>query len=483
MSVRVAAYCRVSTDKADQINSFIGQKAFFTDFVSRHNDWSFAGVYADEGITGTSTSSRAGFLRMIDDALGGQFDLIVTKEVSRFSRNILDAIAYTRRLKAVGVGVLFLNDGIDTRDSDSELRLGIMASVAQEESRKTSERVRWGQRRRMEQGVVFGPSLYGYDVTDGHLTIEPDGAETVRLIYSLYLDDRLGTRAIARELVERGIPTKSGGDWSPATVLKILKNEKYAGDLVQRKTVTVDYLTHRKQPNTSTTDRICIRDHHEPIITRERWDAVQAQLQRRAIQSGDSHTHGSRYLLSGRVCCAVCGGVFYCRTRRRHGNASYRVWTATCGCERIPAYLRECWLADVVRAAVGASDTRDAADELSAMMREAGTQRSAASPALARIQRRLGRLFEAYLSGVITLAQYRFYKGQAEQNLARLNGADTDKSTVNISQIDATIDRLASAKDPSDDFYLRLVDRLDILSHGITVRFIGHDGLWTVETA
>ena len=184
--IMVASYCRVSTDKEDQANSFASQQRYFKEYIDRQPDWELYRVYADEGITGTSTKKRVQFNHMISDAKMGKFQIILTKEVSRFSRNILDTIGYTRELKALGVGVLFMNDGINTLEPDAELRLSIMGSIAQEESRKTSTRVKWGQTRQMERGVVFGRSMLGYDVKDGTLTINPEGAELVRLIFHKY---------------------------------------------------------------------------------------------------------------------------------------------------------------------------------------------------------------------------------------------------------------------------------------------------------
>ena len=159
--LHVAAYCRVSTEKDDQVNSLLNQQRYFTEFISSHEDWVFYRVYFDEGISGTSVNKREGFHQMITDAESGKFSLILTKEVSRFARNTVDTLSYTRKLKQLGVGVIFTIDNIDTRDNDGELRLSIMATLAQEESRKISERVKWGQKRRMEQGVVFGRDLLG----------------------------------------------------------------------------------------------------------------------------------------------------------------------------------------------------------------------------------------------------------------------------------------------------------------------------------
>ena len=199
----VSAYCRVSTDKDDQANSLTNQIKYFGSFIEKHDNWQLGEVYYDEGITGTSVKKRDGFNRMIQDALGGKMQLIITKEVSRFARNTVDALTYTRKLKAHGVGVFFANDNINTLDADGELRLTIMASLAQEESRKTSERVKWGQKRQMEAGIVFGRDMLGYAVRGGKLILNPEEAEIVRLIFHKFLNEDKGTHVIARELRER----------------------------------------------------------------------------------------------------------------------------------------------------------------------------------------------------------------------------------------------------------------------------------------
>ena len=186
---RVAAYCRVSTDHEDQANSFESQQRFFRQYIQYHPDWELYAIFADEGLSGTTTKKRKEFQRMIACAQNGEIDLILTKEISRFARNTLDSISFTRELKRHGVGVIFMNDNINTLDGDAELRLAIMSSIAQEESRKTSERVKWGQKRRMERGVVFGRSMLGYDVKDGKMTINKEGAEVVRLIFHKFVEE------------------------------------------------------------------------------------------------------------------------------------------------------------------------------------------------------------------------------------------------------------------------------------------------------
>ena len=219
----------------------------------------------------------------MEDARRGEFQLLLTKEVSRFSRNILDTIAYTRELRELGVGVRFLSDGIDTRDPDAELRLSILGSIAQEESRRTSSRVKWGQQRRMEQGVVFGRSLLGYRVKNGGMTVNPQEAEIVRRIFTACALEDKSAGIIARELEAAGVRTSRGSPrWTASHVVKILRNEKYMGDLVQKKSITPDYLTHAKKYNHGEEELVVLRDHHEPIVERALWSAAQEALTRRA---------------------------------------------------------------------------------------------------------------------------------------------------------------------------------------------------------
>ncbi|MCL2857185.1 MAG: recombinase family protein [Oscillospiraceae bacterium] len=326
-TIKVAVYCRVSTDKEDQANSFESQQRFFREYIERQPDWELHDIYADEGITGTSTKKRAAFNRMIADAKLGRFDRIITKEVSRFSRNILDTLSFTRELRAAGIAVIFMNDGINTLDSDAELRLTIMGSIAQEESRRTSSRVKWGQTRRMEQGVVFGRSMLGYHVKDGKMTIEPVGAEIVRLIYQKYVTEHKGTSVIARELREAGYKTLTGNaKWTNTVILKILRNEKYCGDLCQKKTYTPDYLTHDKKYNHGAEEKVFIEDHHQPIVDRELRDAAQREMARRNVKSPAKGGHGNRYPLSGKIKCGDCGVSFSARYKTLKSGNKRKVW-------------------------------------------------------------------------------------------------------------------------------------------------------------
>lgn len=323
---RVAAYCRVSTDNEDQANSFESQQRYFRQYIERNPDWELYEIFADEGISGTSTKKRKEFNRMIACAKNGDFDLIITKEISRFARNTLDSIYYTRDLKKHGVGVIFMNDNINTLDGDAELRLAIMSSIAQEESRKTSERVKWGQKRQMEQGVVFGRSMLGYDVKDGKMTINEEGAKIVRLIFHKFVNEGKGTHVIARELREEGIEPMRVKEWQNTVILRVIRNEKYCGDLVQKKTYTPDFLSHEKKYNRGQEEFVIIKDHHEPIVSRELFEEANRILDERSLSQEGKAKHSNRYPFSGKIKCGHCGASYVARYKTRKDGSKYKAW-------------------------------------------------------------------------------------------------------------------------------------------------------------
>ena len=323
---RVAAYCRVSTDNEDQANSFESQQRYFRQYIQHHPDWELFEIFADEGLSGTTTRKRKAFNRMIACAKNGELDLIITKEISRFARNTLDSISYTRELKQLGVGVIFMSDNINTLDGDAELRLAIMSSIAQEESRRISERVKWGQRRQMEQGVVFGRSMLGYDVKNGQMTINAEGAEVVRLIFHKFVHEGKGTYVIGRELREAGIHPMRGKEWSNTVILRLLRNEKYCGDLVQKKTYTPDYLSHDKKYNRGQEEFVIIKDHHQPIVSRELFDAANRILDERSQFQRGKSKYSNRYPFSGKIKCGCCGSSYVARYKTRKDGSRYKGW-------------------------------------------------------------------------------------------------------------------------------------------------------------
>lgn len=421
--LRVAAYCRVSTDQSDQLNSLQNQKQYFEQYIGQRPGWTLTGIYADEGITGTSTRRRAQFNAMIAAAERGEIDLILTKEVSRFARNTVDALAYTRRLKALGVGVKFLSDNIDTRENDGEFRLTIMASVAQEESRKTSERVKWGQRRSMERGVVFGAdNLYGFRVSGGTLTVKQHEAEIVRLIYAKFLEEGKGTHVIARELTEAGVPAPSGAGrpWSSTMTLRVLRNEKYCGDLLQRKTCTPDYLSHRTVRNTGQEEQVYLRGHHEAIVSRETFERAQAELSRRASQRTHSTRHSGRYWCSGKVLCGACGGRMTLRTSKRVDGSVYRLWTCrNCGARSVgERVLKACM--EHLLAALSVDMPQQAGQVLHAWraLASPGDGKAAVTAEIERVRRKKARAMDAFLAGTISEQEFAEVRRRYDGELA-----------------------------------------------------------------
>ena len=331
--IRVTAYCRVSTDSEDQSNSFENQRDYFEDYIGRQPNWQYIPLYADKGISGTQIKKREQFNEMITDAEAGKFDLILTKSVTRAFRNAVDALTISRKLRNMGVYIQFIGDGIDTRNDDYELRLGIMASIAQEESRQTSERVKWGQKRSMEKGVAFGNTTLGYKIVTidgkkGQLIINPDEAETVRFIFSMYLNEQKGLNAIARKLESMGKLTGYGREkWDATAVKRILENERYCGDLKQGKFYTPDYLTHKSVRNKGEKEFISRNNNHQPIIERDIFDKVQEEIKRRGVLEKDGRRYTSRYPFSGKLLCALCDARFVSRNRKANDGVRYiRRW-------------------------------------------------------------------------------------------------------------------------------------------------------------
>lgn len=327
--MRVAAYCRVSTEQDDQQNSLKNQREYFTSFIRQkeNDDWQFAGIYADEGISGTNMKKRDAFMQMMADAKKGGIDLILTKEVSRFARNTVDTLIAVRKLRTWGVGVFFIIDHIDTRENDGEIRLTLMASMAQEESRKISERVKWGQKRQMERGVVFGRRLFGYDLVHGVLNIREPEAQVVREIFKKFALEDKGTAVIARELNEKGFLTVRGNPWSNVAVRRVLENEKYTGELVQKKSYTPDYLTHKKRINCGEEELVIQKAHHPPIVSEELFLKAKRRLaDKKTTDQKEIEKYRNRYWCSGKVVCGCCGSTCVSRIRHRKDGSISQGW-------------------------------------------------------------------------------------------------------------------------------------------------------------
>lgn len=323
---RVAGYARVSTDSDEQFTSYEAQIDYYTQYIKRHADWQFVKVYTDEGISGVNTKHREGFNEMIQDALDGKIDLIVTKSVSRFARNTVDSLVTVRKLKEKGVEVYFEKENIYTLDSKGELLITIMSSLAQEESRSISENVTWGQRKRFSDGKVSLPykQFLGYRKgANGLPEIVPEEAETVREIYRLFISGRT-TGWIARHFTKTGIPTPAGKKtWVASTVESILSNEKYKGDALLQKMFTVDFLTKKKKVNEGEIPQYYVENSHPAIIAPEEWNLVQNEMVRRKA-FGKKYSGNS--IFSTRLVCADCGSFFGAKVW--HSTDKYRkvIW-------------------------------------------------------------------------------------------------------------------------------------------------------------
>ena len=321
---RVAAYARVSTDTEEQLSSYEAQVNHYTNYIKNNDSWIFAGVYTDEGISATNTKRREGFKRMINDALSGEIDLIITKSVSRFARNTVDTLTTVRKLKEKGVEVYFEKESIYTLDSKGELLITIMSSLAQEESRSISENVTWGQRKRFADGKINLPykNFLGYKKGDNGLPeIIESEAKIVRMIYKMFLEGKTPS-FIAKHLTEQQIPTPAGKKvWQSSTVESILTNEKYKGSALLQKTFTVDFLTKKKKVNEGEVQQYYIEESHPAIIPPETFDLVQIEFQKRKGQR--TSTAG---VFASKIICGECGGFY--GSKVWHSNSKYRrvIW-------------------------------------------------------------------------------------------------------------------------------------------------------------
>ncbi len=332
--ISVCAYCRVSTDKSDQKNSLAAQKRFFKVEFDRHSNWVKKKVFADKGISGTSLNKRDEFNKMIKLALEGQYQLIITKEVSRFSRNVKDILNIVTELHDKGIYIWFLTDEINTEDADYREKLIKAGEQAEAESRKTSRRVKWGQRLQMERGVVFGrKEMYGYNIKrddegEQYFEIIEDEAKVVRRVFEMYASGK-GSFQIAHILQQEGVKTKTGKkEWDHIAIGRMLKNEKYVGDLTTGKTYTPDCLTHQKKYNRGESALIKLKGHHSEsaIIDRKLWDKVQALLKENALDDETKKKHSNRYWCSGKIFCGECGQRFVSHTKKQKSGNIVKSW-------------------------------------------------------------------------------------------------------------------------------------------------------------
>ncbi|CYT65249.1 recombinase family protein [Streptococcus suis] len=315
---RVAGYARVSTDHEVQATSYESQMRYYSEYINGRDDWEFVKMYSDEGISGTNTKLRTGFKSMVEDALDGKIDLIITKSVSRFARNTVDSLTTVRQLKEVGVEIYFEKENIWTLDSKGELLITIMSSLAQEESRSISENVTWGLRKQFAEGKVHFPytNVLGFKAgEDGAIVVDQDEAKTVRYIFQQALIGK-SPYHIAKDLTEQVIPSPSGkSHWNATTIKRMLRNEKYKGDALLQKTYTTDFLTKKKNINRGELPQYYVENNHEAIVDRETFDAVQQVLENKGRKS-------STTIFSSKLVCGDCGHFF--GSKVWHSTSKYR---------------------------------------------------------------------------------------------------------------------------------------------------------------
>lgn len=312
---RVAAYARVSSDKDAQLHSLSAQISYYNSYIGSREDWEFAGVYADEALTGTK-DNRPEFQRMLADCRDGKIDMIITKSITRFARNTVTLLATIRELRDLGIDVYFEKENIHTLSADGELMITLLAAYAQEESYNVSENQKWRIRRMFEQGRPNTGRMLGYRLKNGVLQIVPEEAEIVKMIFNDYLSG-MGKNAIMKKLVRMGVPTLSGGQWRESTVLGILTNEKYTGDMLLQKTYRLDHISKKVMVNRGEKRKYFVENSHEPIIDKDTFAKVQQELARRAEKFQPNAPFSSEYPFTGLIRCGFCGGYF----RRKIANA------------------------------------------------------------------------------------------------------------------------------------------------------------------
>lgn len=327
--IRVAAYCRVSTASDEQLISLEAQKAHYEDYIKSNDEWEYAGLYYDEGVTGTKKDCRDGLLSLVEDCEKGLIDQVITKSISRFSRNTTDCLELVRKLLDLKVTVIFEKENLNTGTMESELMLSILSSLAESESVSISENSKWSVQKRFQNGTfIIGYPPYGYKNLNGEMVIVPEQAEVVKQIFVDTLAGK-STHVIAKELNDRGIKSKKGGKWSPGAINAIIRNEKFTGDVIFQKTYTDSRFT--RHTNYGECDRYLCEGHHEAIVSREIFEKANEVLNQRGKEKGNGENtqrYQNRYGFSGRIKCGECGSVF---KRRIHYKPSgnYIAWCCT----------------------------------------------------------------------------------------------------------------------------------------------------------
>ena len=495
--LRVAAYCRVSTDEEEQLSSYEAQCEYYTDKIMSNKEWTMAGIFADEGITGTSTKKRTEFLRMIRQCKQKKIDLILTKSIQRFARNTLDCINYTRILRQLGIGVLFEKENINSLPPDSEFMITMYGAMAQSESESISSNIRRGRQMHAKVGTLKIPChwLYGYKKdADGKFCIVPEQAEVVREIYERYKDGA-SLRNLKDWLEGNQIKTVLGtADWSISVIKGILTNEKYCGDVLLQKTFCTDVISKKIVKNVGQMAQYYMPDHHEAIVSREQYNAVKAEMARRsALRSPSKEAvtgrscYTSKYALSDRLFCGECGTLYRRKTRNVKGNI-YHEWRCISRLEYGKKYchesptLREIPLQSAILAAINSAMSNKAAlvDRIKNVVSLELLPVQGQTMSLADIERRLAQLdeqFQRLLAEAIDaddkeacnaqfaeiLAEQTTLKKQKETILQ--SSADADRVCTRMKQAEQAIENTAQTiTEWSENAVRQIVERVTVLS-------------------
>ena len=485
---RVAAYCRVSTDSEEQLTSYVNQKKFYTDMIARNTEWEFAGLYADEGISGTRADKRPEINNKIKCCLAGKIDYIITKSVSRFARNTVDCLDYVRLLRARGIGIFFEEQNIDTLKSDSELYLVIYAGFAQSESESISKNITWSYRKNFEDGkpIFMFKKLLGYKKgEDGEPVIVPEEAEIVERIYTMYLSG-MTVDVISRQLQSEHIviPDKKFS-FGKNMVMNILKNEKYCGDCILQKTVTVDCISKTRKKNEGEAPMYIVENSHPAIISREMFNRAQEELSKRTARSPQSQKTAitasgkySKYALTDVLICAECGSRYKRVTWTSLGQKRI-VWRCVNRldngkkyCQHSPT-LSEPALQEAIVRALNKFNDEDTSTYLTLMKATIGEAIGAngGSDEIDLLERRIDALNSRMLKMVSDSVErgadmeenedeFKTISEQIEQLNRRIEairkseGSDEDRQE-RLSLIQATIDQREAHRDTYDDAIVR----------------------------
>lgn len=353
---RVAAYARVSTGKDAMLHSLSAQVSYYNNLIQNNNEWEFAGIYADEAISGTK-DNREEFNRMVDDCKAGKIDLIITKAISRFARNTATLLSTIRELSSIGVDVFFEEQNLHSMSGDGEMILTLLASCAQEEARSASENVKWRVKKDFKQGILNGGNdCYGYKLIDKKFVLVPEEAEIVKMIFALYIAGE-GVVAISKKLDDMGIKPVRAKYWLPNTIMRMLKDRCYVGDLILQKTYVTDYVSKKKKRNHGEFDKYFVENDHEPIIDIETFEKANALMVERAKRFKAQDRTALRYPLSGKIVCGECGSRFGHKVYMHSSpgwicSAFDRKGKKTCQSRKVPEYAMD----EAVDAVIGGYD-------------------------------------------------------------------------------------------------------------------------------